>query len=377
MSILRLAIPSPLRRPFDYLPPAGMDASAVNALRPGQRMRVPFGTREVTGYLIGVFPQSGAPEGSLKRAGALLDDAPLIDATLFDLARWAADYYHHPCGEVFQALFPKRLRDGKAREPYGQRGWRLSARGKGLPAGAPARSPKQAGALALLRSRGAMTTDALVAEGISTAVMRALRDKSLIEACSIEVAASAAHCHTGLALNPEQATALKALQAAGSGFSCHLLEGVTGSGKTEVYLQLIADCLQRGRQALVLIPEIGLTPQTLGRFQARFDCHVVVLHSGLTDAQRYRAWEAARDGSAHIVIGTRSAVFTPLADTGLIVVDEEHDASYKQQDGFRYNARDIAVKRGQLANCPVLLGSATPSLESLHNALAGRYRHHR
>jgi primosomal protein N' (replication factor Y) len=168
-------------------------------------------------------------------------------------------------------------------------------------------------------------------------------------------------------------TAIRATQ----GFHCHLLEGVTGSGKTEIYLQLIARCLERGEQALLLVPEIGLTPQTVARFERRFDADIAVLHSGLTDAQRYRAWEAARSGLAHIVIGTRSAVFTPLARPGLIVVDEEHDSSFKQQDGFRYNARDVAIKRGQLEDCPVLLGSATPALESLNNALAGRYGHHR
>ncbi|HEY6130467.1 MAG TPA: primosomal protein N', partial [Halioglobus sp.] len=174
----------------------------------------------------------------------------------------------------------------------------------------------------------------------------------------------------------EQATVLQALLTAADGFSCHLLEGVTGSGKTEIYLQLIADCLRRGRQALVLVPEIGLTPQTLARFQQRFAAHIAVLHSGLSDAQRYLAWEAARSGAAHIVIGTRSAIFTPLSAPGVIIVDEEHDSSYKQQDGFRYSARDVAVKRAQLHACPILLGSATPSLESIQNVLAGRYRHH-
>ena len=186
-----------------------------------------------------------------------------------------------------------------------------------------------------------------------------------------------ASCRPGLALNEEQAAVLASLRESTDGFSCHLLEGVTGSGKTEIYLQLIADCLSRGQQALVLIPEIGLTPQTLARFSERFDASIAVMHSGLGESQRYRAWEAARDGSAHIVIGTRSAIFTPLARPGLIVVDEEHDGSFKQQDGFRYSARDIAVKRGQLEGSAVLLGSATPSLESLSNARQGRYVHHR
>lgn len=378
MSILRLAIPSPLRRLFDYLPPASLDAAGIAALRPGQRLRVPFGKREVTGYLLGVFATSEAPATSLKRATELLDGEPLIDATLLSLAQWAAGYYHHPPGEVLQALFPKRLRDGGPHEAAGQRGWRLTTRGKGLPPGALSRAPKQAGALDLLRTESAVSANALDADGISPGILRTLQGKGLIEPCKIASPASApAYCHPGHTLNAEQACAVQAMLAEQQGFSCHLLEGVTGSGKTEVYLQMIASCLQRGQQALVLIPEIGLTPQTLERFEKRFACDIAVLHSGLANAQRYRAWEAARDGSASIVIGTRSAVFTPLQNPGLIVVDEEHDASYKQQDGFRYNARDVAVKRGQLTGCPVLLGSATPSLESLHNALAGRYRHHR
>ena len=378
MSILRLAIPSPLRRLFDYLPPASLDAAGIAALQPGQRLRVPFGTREVTGYLLGVFAESEAPATSLKRATELLDSEPLIDATLLSLAGWAAEYYHHPPGEVYPALFPKRLREGRPHEPAGEPGWQLSARGKGLPPGALARSPKQSSALDFLHAATAATTATLTTAGISPGILRTLHSKGLIEPCKLATQTPGPpHCHPGHELNAEQASAVQALLAAQRGFSCHLIEGVTGSGKTEVYLQLIAACLQRGRQALVLIPEIGLTPQTLERFAARFSCKIVVLHSGLSETQRYRAWEAARDGSASIVIGTRSAVFTPLDSPGLIVVDEEHDASYKQQDGFRYNARDIAVKRGQLSDCPVLLGSATPSLESLHNALAGRYRQHR
>ena len=152
---------------------------------------------------------------------------------------------------------------------------------------------------------------------------------------------------------------------------------MTGSGKTEVYLQTIAACLERGEQALVLLPEIALTPQTLARFEARFDAPVLALHSGMGDAERDRVWAAARRGTAAIILGTRSAVFAPLQQPGIIIVDEEHDAAFVQQDGFRYSARDVAIKRGQLEHCPVLLGTATPSLESWHNAETGRYQRHR
>ncbi|NEL79015.1 MAG: primosomal protein N', partial [Xanthomonas perforans] len=179
---------------------------------------------------------------------------------------------------------------------------------------------------------------------------------------------------SGPQLNDEQQAAADAIRAQ-SGFATYLLDGVTGSGKTEVYLQAIADCLAAGRQALVLVPEIGLTPQTLGRFRARLGVPVHALHSGLSDGERARVWAAAWRGEAKLVVGTRSAVFTPLPNAGLIVIDEEHDGSYKQQDGIRYHARDFALVRGKALDVPVILGSATPSLESLHNAYSGRYRH--
>jgi primosomal protein N' (replication factor Y) len=377
MSVLRLAIPTPLRREFDYLPPAGISEAELHSLQPGVRLRVPFGQREVTGYLLAVATDSDAAPGALKTALEILDTSPLITPKLLQLCLWAADYYHHPQGEVFSAIFPKRLREGKVHQALGAPGWHLTTRGLGLAVGALARSPRQAQVITLLQQRGAVTTAELKDQGVTPAVLRNLRTKGLIEGLTLPQPAIRGSSNAGLALNTEQAAVIEELLVAPEGFACHLLEGVTGSGKTEIYLQLIADCLQRDKQALVLIPEIGLTPQTLSRFEQRFSAHIAVLHSGLGDAQRYRAWEAARDGSADIIIGTRSAVFTSLHNPGLIIVDEEHDASYKQQDGFRYSARDVAVKRGQLEDCPVLLGSATPSLESIHNALTGRYQHHR
>lgn len=377
MSVLRLAVPTPLRRHFDYLPPIGMTPAQASGLQPGIRLRVPFGNREVTGYLLQVCEQSNIPDSALKPALEILDTSPLIDSQLLQLCHWAAGYYHHPLGDVYGCLFPRRLREGGAQQPPGETGWQLTARGKGLPPEALPRSPRQAQVIQMLRQQAVVEHSEFNTSGVNSAVLRSLRDKNLIERCSVSDCSHTPSSREGLMLNGEQAAALQAVATAGEGFSCHLLEGVTGSGKTEIYLQLIADCLQQGRQALVLVPEIGLTPQTLTRFEQRFAANIAVLHSELSDARRYRAWEAARTGAAHIVIGTRSAIFTPLRAPGLIIVDEEHDSSYKQQDGFRYSARDVAVKRAQIHACPVLLGSATPSLESLHNALAGRYRHHR
>ncbi len=374
MPVLRVAVPTPLHSLFDYLPPEGADCAS---LAPGCRLRVPFGAREVTGCLLETCADSELAPDNLKRAGEIIDPVSLLPASTMALCAWAADYYQHPPGEVYQAAFPVLLRRGKEHRPLAERGWRLSTRGKGLPHGALGRSPKQARALELLQAHPAVPLARFAQEGISRAILTALEKKQLAEACDIPLEGRPVSIGAQPDLNDEQAAVVAGLREAGAGFSCHLLEGITGSGKTEVYLRLIEDCLAAGRQALVLIPEIGLTPQTVARFEARFDTDIAVLHSGLGEAERYRAWEAARSGLARVVIGTRSAVFTPLAEPGLIVVDEEHDASYKQQDGFRYHARDVAVKRAQLENCPVLLGSATPSLESLHNALAGRYRHHR
>jgi primosomal protein N' (replication factor Y) len=377
MSVLRLAIPSPLRRLFDYLPPVGASAADIAALQPGVRLRVPFGNREMTGYLLEVRESSDLPSHSLKPALAILDKEPLLAGPIFDLCHWAAAYYHHPPGEVYGAAFPKRLREGREPQSLGERRWRLTDRGKGLAPDALQRSPRQAQAIEILREHPLVRMADFKVAGVNSTVLRSLKDKELVEECEIAVQATTAKVRETLQANDEQALVITDVKAAGGSFSCHLLEGVTGSGKTEVYLQLIADCLSQGQQALVLIPEIGLTPQTVARFEARFDATLAVLHSGLSDAARYKAWEQARTGIAHIVIGTRSAIFTPLPNLGLLIVDEEHDGSYKQQDGFRYSARDVAIKRAQLQRCPVLLGSATPSLESIHNVQLGRYQHHR
>ncbi|MFV8819075.1 primosomal protein N' [Haliea sp. E17] len=373
MPVLRVAVPTPLYSLFDYLPPAGVAAANLQA---GIRLSVPFGRRELTGVLVAVVDASDMEVATLKSASAIIDSEPLIGPGLLELCRWACDYYQHPPGEVYPVAFPTLLRKGREHSALAAPGWRLTTRGKGLPEGALARSPKQAQALSLLQQAVAVPASRFAAAGINRAALRALAEKQLAETCDIPAQPAAIDRGPRPSLTPEQRQALDGIRAS-AGFSCHLLEGVTGSGKTEVYLRLIDDCLNAGRQALVLIPEIGLTPQTVARFRDRFGDGLAVLHSGLGEAQRYSAWEAARSGLAHIVIGTRSAVFTPLARPGLVIVDEEHDASFKQQDGFRYSARDVAVKRAQIDNCPVVLGSATPSLESLHNALGGRYRHHR
>lgn len=378
-TILRVAIPSPLRQLFDYLPPASSTAAATQApFAPGQRIEVPFGKRKVIGLIVEIAQHSDYPPEQLRPALALLDASPALPPRLLDLLRWAADYYHHPLGECWQQALPALLRKGEDTAAT-QRAWRLTTAGLALPENALKRAPQQQAALALLLREQTLADAQLPAFGLKRETLRALAARGLAE--PVEIAAGAAIAIA--APNPtstvtptaEQQLAIDTVAASFGRFQCHLLDGVTGSGKTEVYLRLIETALARGEQALVLVPEIGLTPQTLQRFQQRLPTDIAVLHSGLTDRDRLGAWRRARSGEAGVVLGTRSAVFADCPRLGLIVVDEEHDASYKQQDGFRYHARDVAIKRAADWGIPIVLGSATPALESLHNALGGRYRH--
>ncbi len=370
---LHAALPSPLRRRFDYILPAKFGEPAI-----GARVSLPFGRREVIGIVTGISEHSDVPADKLKAATQLLDQEAVLPPSLHRLCLWAAEYYQHPLGEVFSNALPVLLRQGEPLYAEAPRHWRLTTLGAALDPAALKRAPKQWAAWQALQEHPqGLGPAGLKTLGLDRAALLALAKKVLAEEVSAEAAPPAAAPPSlkepPLPLNPEQALALAAIAAA-PGFQPLLLAGVTGSGKTEVYLQAIAQVLERGQQALVLVPEIGLTPQTVARFKARFQTEIAVLHSGLTELERLKAWRAARAGEARIVIGTRSAVFTPLAQPGIIIVDEEHDLSFKQQEGFRYHARDLAVRRAQLENMPVLLGSATPSLESQANAEAGRYQ---
>ncbi len=381
-AVYQVAIASPLRRLFDYLPPA----ESPSELAPGTRVRVPFGSRTVTGLVVRKQCDTNLPANKLKAIDTVLDDSPLLTSRLLDLLEWASSYYHAPPGEALATALPTILRNGGPlpSEKY----WRLTTRGMGLPEGALQRAPKQAALLAVLQ-QGEASHQSLLDQGFGSAHLKALVDKSLIENYqrpldgnqggtnpnpNQALADKALLKEAALALSADQRQALAAIPP--QGYQCLLLDGETGSGKTEVYLQAIEKVLARGKQALVLVPEISLTPQTLTRFSSRFNRTVAVLHSGLNDKQRLQAWCAARTGNAAIVIGTRSAVFTPLLNPGIIIVDEEHDSSFKQQEGgFRYSARDVAIMRARHEDVPVLLGSATPSLESLYNCERERFQY--
>lgn len=368
---VQVAVPSPLHRCFDYLPHPDHPLP-----QPGSRVLVGFGRRTLTGIVTGLSTETDTPAEKLRPLTAILDTEPLLDAPLLALYRWASQYYLFPPGSALQTSLPKALREGKPLPVASRQLWQLCSRLQ-APAGGRRLTPTQEQVLDLLKNYqqlGTAEVSALIGKP-ARSVLQALEARALTEHVSVAVktATQPGLATTPLVLNEEQATALAALQAA-AGFNCFLLEGITGSGKTEIYLQLIAEMLAQGKQVLVLVPEISLTPQTVARFQNRFRARIVAFHSGLTDKQRLDGWIEARSGAAHIIIGTRSAVFTPLARPGLIVIDEEHDDSYKQQDGFRYSARDVAVYRARQLGIPVLLGSATPSLESLQNAQANRYQ---
>ena len=372
---LRLALPVPLPRLFDYLAPPGWAAEAIVV---GTRLQVPFGARELCGVVVG--HGQAAPEVELKPALAVLDDAPLLEGELLASLRWLAGYLHAPLGEVLAAALPAALRRGEPLPDLTRYGWTLTEAGRTALAAMRAGKPKALAEL-LTEARAEDWLDAAV-PGWRTP-LRSLRERGLVAQIEMSERGSESLFQRResdsdplssfpFSPNPEQQAAIDAIRGAAS-YAPFLLEGVTGSGKTEVYLQAIADCIARGRQALVLVPEIGLTPQALARFRARLGVPVHALHSGLSDNERAATWLAAANGQARVIVGTRSAVFVPLPEAGLIVVDEEHDGSYKQFDGLRYHARDFAIVRARALEVPIVLGSATPSLESLHNAQAGRH----
>jgi primosomal protein N' (replication factor Y) len=380
--ILQIALDMPLRRVFDYSwPPdvaAAMPALATGRGAPplGVRVRVPFGRRQVIGVLVGTALESAVAANKLKAAIEILDERPVFDPVTFELLRWAADYYHHPLGEVIAAALPVSLRDGQAADDIVE-SWVLSAPGREeLERPTNRRAAQQRALLAWLAEHAPATAERIRAHW-KPGLLRALAERGWAtatrSAASVAPLAAFEVRPSEVTLTEAQDQVVGAMNASFGRFAAYLLYGVTGSGKTEVYLRVIAAAIAAGGQALVLVPEIGLTPQLVARFRERFSAGVAVLHSALTGTDRRDAWRAAHAGQARIVIGTRSAVFTSLPRLALIVVDEEHDASYKQHEGFRYSARDLAVWRAQRAHVPIILGSATPSLETLENVEQARY----
>lgn len=369
---LRIAVPAPLPKLFDYLPESGKSLSDYQL---GQRLKVPFGNQQLVGVLMAISHNTDIPADKIRPIAQQLDHKPILSGVLRDLYTWASDYYHHAIGEVIDTALPVLLRKGQEASFVSQTLWQAVPDADLTDI---RRARRQLALYEFLLAQGPTNNEVITAAGFTSAQLKALQEKNRVHSTCIHQPPLLRNPHispdTPLPLNSEQRTALEQINRA-EDFQVFLLDGITGSGKTEVYLQAIQHILDAGKQALVLIPEIGLTPQTTARFEARFNCPVASMHSGMNDRERLDAWLLAHQGLARIVVGTRSAIFTPLPELGLIVVDEEHDASFKQQEGFRYSARDLAVKLASQLQIPVVLGSATPSIDSLHNALTGKYQH--
>jgi primosomal protein N' (replication factor Y) len=375
--VVRVALPTPLRRLFDYrASPAGDYAIAV-----GMRVRVPFGQRRLIGVAMETAASSDLPDERLKPVLESLDPQPIFDAATLGLLGWAADYYHHPIGEVLAAALPKALRLGAAIDSAAER-WLFTPSGREAYAkGEPRRASRQRQLLDALADTSGLTAAELNEKlGSWREAARALVARGWLgtetpaATTAVPIPLAPLVVGAGPEPNEEQRLAVEKVCESLGTFAGFVLHGVTGSGKTEVYLRVVERALRLGRNALVLVPEIGLTPQLVERFHKRFAAPMAVLHSALTDHERLLAWREAFSGRARLVLGTRSAVFAPVRDLGVIIVDEEHDPSFKQHEGgFRYSARDLAVVRAQRAGVPVVLGSATPALETLQNVATGRY----
>ena len=370
MSILRVAFDLPLPRLFDYRCAEATDTDI------GMRVLVPFGNRQAVGVIVGVTDSSDVDSEKLKSAVRILRETPALGRDWLELVQFCSGYYHRPLGEVIFNGLPVRLRTSAAAPALEQAAaFRLTADGREALAQMPVRLRVKRALLGAL-SRSDCAEQALLAQ--SQGAKKALVELSRagwIERYQPSAQASAGRFVEKLALNAEQQQVLQQIEHAGPGYGVFLLHGITGSGKTEIYLRLIARAVAAGRQSLVLVPEINLTPRLTQEFRERFpDTPLVSLHSGLARDERTRSWLQAQSGQAAIVLGTRLAVFAPMPKLALIVVDEEQDASFKQQDGLRYSARDVAVFRARQAGVPIVLGSATPALETYARALSGRYR---
>jgi len=394
--LVRVAVPIPALDLLTYRLPEGSGSPAV-----GARALVPVGSRLVAGVIVEVgVPSSGVAEADIKLVRQVLDDEAFLPPTLVHLAKWTAEYYGAGAGETITAVLPPKVRQGEASghrtlrvaviTPAGQEAL-AGARPPGGLGGRDGDAPPPRAHLSPQRRQVLEWLDAapdglsaadLVGRGTSYGVIAGLSKKGLISLRGRRVdrdpfrrSLEAPPADPGRRVTPEQSAALERLErrVAAHAFHVALLHGVTGSGKTEIYLRLSAKVRALGRSVLMLVPEIALTPVTASLFQQAFGRQVAILHSGLSDGERHDEWQRVRRGDVQVVVGTRSAVFAPLADIGLIVVDEEHDASYKQQEAPRYNGRDVAIVRGREEQALVVLASATPSMESYYNAAAGRY----
>ncbi len=371
---LNIAVDTPLNRLFDYRP---VKQSARSDYRLGQRVLVSFGRSQKMGVILGVSSTTLLNSKQLKSITKLLDAVPVLSAQDIKLAKWAADYYHHPIGEVLAQTLPKQLRSGQSPSIKRVPLYSLSEVGLAIEERQLKRSPRQSTLWHQLKqSSKPVASDAFSSlEWDWRSPLNSMIEKGWVTISQEDAQAISQPTTPSFAPNLAQQAAIDSVSNTPQGFQVFLLDGVTGSGKTEVYLQLIQQVLEAGKQVLILLPEITLTPQLAQRFRQRLAAQMVISHSGLNDTQRTQAWLRLKEGLANILLGTRSAVFTPMSRPGMIILDEEHDTSFKQQEGFRYSARDVAIMRARDYQIPIILGTATPSLESLYNVQQNRFTH--
>jgi len=375
-NLIEVLVPIPLLEKFSYLLPKHIKSSLP---LPGSRVLVPFGRRTLVGI---VWKTNSSPNLKIKKykyIKEVIDNEPLLTKDLLDLADWASRYYHHPLGEVISYFFPPSLRKGKDAKFLETSFWDLTNKGEFFQMEDLSRAPNQQKALEIFREKGELAQIAAKAFGITQPTLSALEKKELVSRHTRELLPYKKWGPLDgkqeiKKLNAEQKFAVDSIISSEDSNEVFLLNGITGSGKTEVYIRAIQDVIKRGKQALVLIPEIGLAPQAEERFKNFFGERVLSFHSAKNDREKLDAWLGASRGLVDIIIGTRSSIFMPMKNLGLIVVDEEHDLSFKQVERFRYSARDIALYRAKLQNIPIVLASATPSLETLNNSLTKKYK---
>jgi len=374
LDLVEVLIPIPLMEKFSYLPPKNNS----NLLKQGSRVLVPFGKRTLVGVVWSFSDRDKSLKRKYKHIKEVLDEVPLLDTNSIHLAEWSSRYYHYPLGEIISYFFPPSLRKGKEAKFRESQYLELTSKGSFLDEEALSRAPIQQKLISILKDKKEITLKSAQAFGVSNAVINGLIEKGFVNRFSRELSPykklENKHLSSPKQLNPEQNKAVNAIKKAKDKNTTFLLDGITGSGKTEVYLQAIQEVINEGKQALILIPEIGLAPQAEERFREYFGDRVMSFHSAKNEREKVDAWLGASRGLVDIIIGTRSSVFLPMKNLGIIVVDEEHDLSFKQMEKFRYSARDMALYRAKLEKIPVVLASATPSLETLKNVQEEKYK---
>lgn len=364
--IVEIALSCPLRQTFDYL-----SDDPANNWQIGMRASVSFGSRQLIGIVIAIKPIAERAVDKLKKIDQQIDKQAFLPNEIMQLVQWVSRYYHHPIGECFQAALPKRLRLGDADEMQTETYWSLSQQ----PISKPGKKQQQILDLLEDYPEGLSEKALRVQLGNVKSSLLALEQQNVITARQqVALPVPCLELQQQVLLNNQQKQSIEATLGSKGQFATFLLQGITGSGKTEVYIEACREFVENQQQVLVLIPEIGLTTQFVERFRHSLNANIVVINSSVSDNDRKQAWLLARAGKADIIIGTRSAVFTPMLNPGLIIIDEEHDSSYKQQDGLRYHARNVALMRAKSLNIPIVLGSATPSLETLYQVKQQRYQ---